>query len=147
MATRGRPTVLDHLYQHRRWRRIRRLQLIAHPLCVICEARGRVTEASICDHAQPHNGDINRFWCGPFVSLCVDCHNSAKRRLELGQRVVWFGLDGLPVVELEPSADAIRQRQEREARSQAYRRRARRRRIPLSELPSRFATPRKDGAA
>src|SRR5262245_7619658 len=122
---RGQPSTLDHLYQHRRWRRIRQLQLNARPLCAICEVRGVVTPAVVADHAVPHGGDVTKFWTNPLISLCRSCHDSVKRRLELGQRVTWFGLDGLPTVELEPSAEAVRHRQEREARSKIYRKRAR----------------------
>jgi hypothetical protein len=148
MATRGQPTALDHLYQHRRWRQIRRLQLQQYPLCRLCEWRGLVTPATICDHAQPHSGDVGRFWTGPFVSLCKSCHDGAKRRLELGRRVIFFGLDGLPILELEPSAEAVRQAREREARAQAFRWRARGRRLRLSEIPSHLAVPatRKGGS-
>jgi 5-methylcytosine-specific restriction enzyme A len=26
--------------------------------------------ATICDHVEPHRGDVNKFWLGPFMSLC-----------------------------------------------------------------------------
>jgi 5-methylcytosine-specific restriction enzyme A len=25
--------------------------------------------ATICDHVEPHRGDVNTFWLGPFMSL------------------------------------------------------------------------------
>jgi hypothetical protein len=41
-----------------------------------------VTEATVCDHAYPHKGDINLFYAGPFTSLCKRCHDSTKKRME-----------------------------------------------------------------
>jgi hypothetical protein len=32
--------------------------------------RAIVTPATICDHVEPHHGDVNKFWLGPFQSLC-----------------------------------------------------------------------------
>jgi tetratricopeptide (TPR) repeat protein len=48
---------------------VRRHQLLAHPLCNCCLERGTVTPAEICDHVEPHRGDVNKFWLGPFMSL------------------------------------------------------------------------------
>src|SRR5262245_910577 len=36
----------------------------------------------LCDHVDPHRGDINKFWLGPFMSLCKRCHDSTKRLIE-----------------------------------------------------------------
>ncbi len=62
---------LDHLYDSARWHRIRKLQLAEHPLCKFCAERGIVTPATICDHVEPHRGDINKFWVGALQSLCL----------------------------------------------------------------------------
>jgi 5-methylcytosine-specific restriction enzyme A len=59
---------LDQLYSSARWRRLRAYQLGAHPLCAFCLAKGLVVPATICDHVEPHHGDLNKFgaisWIG-----------------------------------------------------------------------------------
>ena len=69
MGVRGQPTKWDKWYSTARWGRIRRHQLREHPLCGFCLERGIVTAAEICDHVDPHHGDVNKFWLGPFQSL------------------------------------------------------------------------------
>jgi len=70
------------LYATARWRAVRAAQLRAEPLCRMCRARGVVTPATTCDHVEPHRGDVEAFWSGPFQSLCTACHSSAKQRAE-----------------------------------------------------------------
>jgi 5-methylcytosine-specific restriction enzyme A len=103
MATRGRPTALNHLYSSAKWRRIRKLQLLHSPLCVLCLKRGINTPASICDHVTPYAGDVNKFWLGPFQSLCEQCHNSAKKFEENRGYLPDIGLDGYPTDPRHPS--------------------------------------------
>lgn len=81
-AGRGSAGQHSNLYSHRRWRRIRADQLRREPLCRFCDSNGRVTEATVCDHIDPHRGDLAKFWAGPFQSLCKHCHDGEKQRLE-----------------------------------------------------------------
>ena len=60
-------------------------------------ARGIVAPATICDHVEPHHGDVNKFWLGPFQSLCKQCHDSTKRFIETRGYRPDIGLDGLPL--------------------------------------------------
>lgn len=83
-------------YGTARWARIRRHQLLEYPLCKFCLERGRVTPAEICDHVEPHHGDVNKFWLGPFQSLCKACHDSAKRMDELHGFRPGVDADGWP---------------------------------------------------
>lgn len=69
-------------YKTANWQRIRRTQLSREPLCRFCKKKGIVTPGSTVDHIQPHRGDINKFFSGPFQTLCKECHSSAKQRLE-----------------------------------------------------------------
>ena len=46
----------------RRWRRESKAHLRANPLCVDCEAEGKVTAATVVDHEKPHRGDMVLFW-------------------------------------------------------------------------------------
>lgn len=72
----------SHLYAHRRWRRIRLEQLTKHPICAFCERDGRIRLATICDHVEPHRGDMKLFWHGARQSLCKPCHDREKQRQE-----------------------------------------------------------------
>jgi hypothetical protein len=89
---------LEKLYHTARWRRTRARQLAQRPLCAFCQAsRGIVTPAEVCDHVEPHHGDLAKFWRGPFQSLCVQCHNSLKRDVEARGFYRGCGLDGYPL--------------------------------------------------
>src|SRR5687767_2133162 len=65
----------DAWYKTYRWQQLRRRQLEREPLCAMCQADGRVTAATICDHVEPHRGDAALFWSGPFQSLCKPHHD------------------------------------------------------------------------
>lgn len=67
-----------------RWRKFRASWLRKNPLCVRCQADGKVTEATVVDHVIPHRGDQALFWkAGNHQSLCASCH-SRKTALEDG---------------------------------------------------------------
>lgn len=78
------------LYRTARWRRLRAEQLAAEPLCRLCAEEGRTTRATVCDHVEPHRGDVDAFWRGPFQSLCDEapqrCHSRVKQREERARR-------------------------------------------------------------
>jgi 5-methylcytosine-specific restriction enzyme A len=97
MPHRGKPSSWDKLYASPRWRRLRRYQLQAHPLCKFCAERGLVEPATIVDHVEPHHGDLNKFWLGKLQSLCKRCHDGAKREIELYGYRRDIGLDGYPL--------------------------------------------------
>jgi hypothetical protein len=52
-----------------RWRRLRKFQLMQHPLCKFCLERGIVTRANVVDHVAPHKGDWTDFITGDLQSL------------------------------------------------------------------------------
>jgi len=82
----------DRWYKTARWQRLRSHQLQREPLCAMCK---RIAE--VCDHIEPHKGDEQRFWQGPFQSLCASCHNSDKQRMEHGNKPrPRIGIDGWP---------------------------------------------------
>jgi hypothetical protein len=86
------------LYTLTRWRKIRSHQLKIEPLCRICISNGIITPATICDHIEPHRGDMIKFWNGPFQSLCKQCHDSHKQKFEKsGSGYRKIGIDGYPV--------------------------------------------------
>lgn len=48
----------------------------------MCLREDIVTTATVCDHIDPHRGNPERFWNGPFQSLCKPHHDSAKQQAE-----------------------------------------------------------------
>ena len=88
---------LAHLYTTARWRRLRAGVLMREPLCRYCKALGRITASSICDHIEPHRGDVAKFWSGPFQALCKTCHDGTKQQLEKGGRLRGCNPDGWPI--------------------------------------------------
>jgi len=80
-------------YNARRWRRRRRYQLRAHPLCELCEAEGRAVLADIVHHVEPHDGNVTSFWFGTLQSLCRSHHERIHGR----DHRVEIGVDGWPV--------------------------------------------------
>lgn len=73
-------------YQLAAWREIRERQLTDEPFCRFCLLLGETSLAAVCDHVEPHRGDPDLFWSGPFQSLCKTCHDGAKQRIERGSR-------------------------------------------------------------
>ena len=72
-------------YGSGRWKALRLRQLQVQPLCSMCEKKGLLTAATVCDHITPHRDDEDLFWRGPFQSLCKMCHDSAKQVEEARQ--------------------------------------------------------------
>ena len=64
-----------------RWQQFRKRHLMEHPLCVHCQAEGRVVVATELDHVTPHRGNMVAFWAGPFQGLCKS-HHSIKTATE-----------------------------------------------------------------
>lgn len=59
-----------------RWRRAREVYLQNNPLCVMCEAEGELTPATVVDHRIPHKGNYELFWdVSNWQSLCKQCHD------------------------------------------------------------------------
>jgi 5-methylcytosine-specific restriction enzyme A len=91
------------LYNSRRWQRVARHQLMAEPLCAFCAARGLVVPATIADHVEPHDGDLNKFWLGKLQSLCASCHGRDKRAEERKGYQPDIGVDGWPTDPRHPA--------------------------------------------
>jgi hypothetical protein len=84
------------LYKTARWQKLRKVQLAAHPLCNRCLQRGRVVKATTVHHVEPHRGDTNLFYRGPFESLCSECHSSHAQQQEVRGYSTEVGADGWP---------------------------------------------------
>jgi 5-methylcytosine-specific restriction protein A len=78
--------------------RIRARHFAAHPLCVMCEAKGIITLATELDHIIAlTNGGTNDD--DNLQGLCAPCHE-IKTIADLGNRPrVTVGADGWPVVD------------------------------------------------
>lgn len=80
-----------------RWQKARATWLRDHPLCADHLKRGQYVAATVVDHIQPHRGDTALFWdTGNWQSLCKQCHDSYKQRLEKSGRQVGCDLSGTP---------------------------------------------------
>lgn len=86
----------NHLYQTSKWRKIRNAFLIANPLCVMCLTDGMYSPATVCDHIDPHKGNIDLFYRGPFQALCKTHHDGAKAKQEYRGIVVGGDVNGIP---------------------------------------------------
>lgn len=81
------------LYSTARWQRLRQDVFLRD--LYQCRACGRIeadTSQLVCDHVEPHRGDLVKFWEGPFQTLCKTCHDGEKQRAErdtLHRRGVW----------------------------------------------------------
>lgn len=81
-----------------KWQKYREGYLRSHPLCEMCQSRGKVTEATVVDHIEPHKGDQKLFWNPDnHQALCKQCHDSEKQRLEKSGTVVGCDESGMPI--------------------------------------------------
>lgn len=86
------------LYNTGRWRRLRIAKLSADPICEYCLRTETIEPATVVHHGDGgHKGDIERFWSGPFVSLCKRCHDTYGADEDAGREVRIIGADGYPV--------------------------------------------------
>lgn len=95
-AKRAQQNKARPLYKTKRWLDLREYQLSKEPLCAYCARENRITPATVCDHVSPHDGEPERFWAGPFQSLCSFHHNSTKQSEEALGYSDALGPDGLP---------------------------------------------------
>jgi 5-methylcytosine-specific restriction protein A len=93
----------EHWRRTKRWERMRRLHLAQHPVCVMCEAQGKITPAVVCDHIVPHRGDARLFWdSSNFQGLCKHHHDGSKQQIERRGYSTEVGVDGWPVDSRHP---------------------------------------------
>ena len=62
----------------RRWRNARIEFLSQHPLCIVCEATGKIEAATVIDHIRPHRGDPVLFWDRQNWQPLCDAHHAEK---------------------------------------------------------------------
>ena len=64
-----------HLYNTPRWVKYRRWFLSKHPLCMQCEAGGRIEPAVAVDHIRPYRQGDDFYDMNNHQALCITCHN------------------------------------------------------------------------
>ncbi len=80
------------------WQKARESYLRRHPLCSFHLDRGQVVAASVVDHKSPHKGDPKLFWDkSNWQSLCKQCHDSVKQRIEKSGNVAGCDVNGIPL--------------------------------------------------
>lgn len=75
---------------------LRKRHLTENPLCVICQAKGKLSRATNLDHvlALVNGGDHS---AENFQGLCHACHTE-KTRADLGYKPkIEYGIDGWPI--------------------------------------------------
>lgn len=71
------------LYNSKRWKDLRAIQLRGKPMCHYCSLLSKRTIAMVVDHIKPHRGDEALFFDPENLqSLCKLCHDAAKQQLE-----------------------------------------------------------------
>lgn len=80
------------LYNTTGWKRVRDRVLAATPFCERCERRGELKRATVVHHVEPHRGDLDKFYGGPFEALCKPCHDRDAQGEE--KRGYTLDLDG-----------------------------------------------------
>jgi 5-methylcytosine-specific restriction protein A len=79
-------------YNTKQWEVLRRIQLSKYPLCIGCQAEGRITAANVVDHLFPWTQISEQaFYINRFQSLCTT-HHSVKTKLERNGIYRAFGL-------------------------------------------------------
>jgi 5-methylcytosine-specific restriction protein A len=95
--------VSERLYNTKVWRVGRVEHLACNPLCVYCLKLGLTVPATVVDHIIPHKGDESLFFDeSNWQSLCKRCHDSVKKRQELGQYMTGCDGSGAPLDPTHP---------------------------------------------
>lgn len=86
------------LYRTARWRRTRAEQLFKQPLCETCLSQGRITAATVCNHADRDSKRTEEgFFAGPFTSECAPCHDSVIQKQEKRGHIIGCDDAGMPL--------------------------------------------------
>ncbi|MCF1449725.1 HNH endonuclease [Agrobacterium vitis] len=90
-------------YYTTRWRAIRAIQLKREPYCRMCRQQGKLKKGFICDHIERHSGNAEKFWNGPFQTLCKKHHDATKQREEHRGFSTAMGANGWPTDPRHPA--------------------------------------------
>lgn len=78
-------------YNSWKWRKFRKGFIRRNPLCVVCEAEGITTTATVCDHKEQYNPhakgwDLNKLKDEDYNAMCETHHNSKSGMQSHGLR-------------------------------------------------------------
>lgn len=74
------------LYSRKAWKELRHSHLMSNPLCVQCLANGISKAAVVCDHIEPHKGNVTMFFDRDNLqSLCKRCHDKKTYAESIGK--------------------------------------------------------------
>lgn len=76
--------------------RLRKILLAKEPLCRPCQAKGRVTAATIADHVVPIAKGGAIYDLSNMQPVCADCHDKKTRADNGWKAKPRIGLDGWP---------------------------------------------------
>ena len=83
----------QHIYQDRRWKRMRAAKIANNPLCEKCEVEGRVTPTTEVHHKIPfqtgrNTEEVERlaFEWDNLMSVCTSCHKELDNKIRRGER-------------------------------------------------------------
>lgn len=107
------------LYKTARWKRTRGVHLAKQPICQACLKRGIVNDGArtpdggfqsnprrrflVVHHVEPHKGDEDLFFNGPFETLCPDDHDKYEQQREVRGYSSETGEDGWPTDHRHPA--------------------------------------------
>lgn len=86
----GRSRDHSKFYNGRKWRKFATAFRLKNPLCIKCEAEGRITAVAVCDHIRGLDflldNNIDPIQESEVQSLCHKCHNSKSGKESHGIR-------------------------------------------------------------
>lgn len=92
------------LYKSKVWTKGRLVFLANNPLCTRCQAKGRITRATVVNHIKPHKGDLALFYdTSNFEAVCAPCHDGPIKQAEYLGYSTDIGLDGWPIAPNHPA--------------------------------------------
>lgn len=92
------------LYRTKAWIKGRLQFLAQHPLCERCQAKGRITAASVVNHRTPHKGNLDLFFDqANWEPTCKPCHDSDIQSEERSGFSKAIGDDGWPTCSKHPA--------------------------------------------
>ncbi|MBN2763745.1 MAG: HNH endonuclease [Bacteroidales bacterium] len=82
----------QHIYQDKRWKRLRSAKIADKPICERCELEGRVTPATEVHHKIPFQKGRNAeeveklaFDWDNLMSVCTGCHKELDKMIRRGK--------------------------------------------------------------
>ena len=69
------------------WKKFRKIYVAAHPLCAMCEARGKLTRTEIVHHIVPLEENGSKYDEDNLISICFNCHEKIHGKNRFKRKV------------------------------------------------------------